>query len=223
MARNYSNIMRDIPVMSTYRGYMTNDPAEALISYKANTGFDGTVVVIRPDFEVIADHPLLMTSRHAAANIILVSHLMTPQEIVDSEPTGLAQYENKSIFVSKSVDYSKLKADKLSVPKHKVGRPQRQTSRCPHCKSKIEDFESLGYWYGWGLGIIPSYWEELSNYVFRRDDYTCLSCGKRFGSAFLVAHHIACKEEGGVDSAKNLQTVCVYCHQDTKPIYDDGI
>ncbi len=92
---------------------------------------------------------------------------------------------------------------------------------CPHCEGKINDFEHLGYWYGWGLGIEPPYWQELKLYVFRRDDFTCQECHKKFATNLLIAHHIQRKEDGGIDSAKNLQTMCVYCHPDTKPVYDE--
>jgi len=91
----------------------------------------------------------------------------------------------------------------------------------PHCHGPIQDFESLGYWYGWAFGIIPPYWEELRLYVFRRDNYTCSKCHKLFPPPMLSAHHIVRKEDGGEDGSRNLITLCNICHEDDKPIFED--
>lgn len=92
---------------------------------------------------------------------------------------------------------------------------------CPVCNRVVVDFEALGYWPGWEFGITPPYWEALRLYVFRRDRYVCKICEAKYPVRELNAHHIKPKEEGGVDSAKNLATICGNCHLDGKPVFED--
>ena len=199
---------------SSYIAIMTSDPVKAIDAYVKKTGFDPTVLLCRPEFS-ISDHPLIAESRNAAWGVFLVSHLVNPDEVENSSVQAI--YRERDEPHDKS---SKNKIDH-SFPKGKVGRPERPTACCPHCHGQIVNYEDLGYWYGWALGITPPYWDELREYVFKRDKYTCYECDKKFPIAFLQAHHIESKEEGGEDSARNLQTLCQDCHLDGKPIFED--
>ena len=198
----------------SYIAIMTNDPIKAIESYLKKTGYDPTVLLCRPGFS-ISSNPLIAESRNAAWGAFLVSHVVNPDEVENSSVQAIYKErgEPREKSGGKKID--------LSFPKGKIGRPERPKACCPHCHSLIASFEDLGYWYGWALGITPPYWDELREYVFKRDKYICQDCGKKFPIGYLQAHHEVPKEEGGEDSARNLQTLCQDCHQDSKPIFDD--
>ena len=198
----------------SYIAILTSDPVKAIDVYVKKTGYEPTVLLCRPDFS-ISNHPLIAESRNAAWGVFLVSHLVNPDEVENSSVQAIYQERDEP-----SGKQSARKLD-LSFPKSKVGRPERPKACCPHCHSLIANFEDLGYWYGWALGITPPYWDELREYVFKRDNYTCQKCDKKFPIALLQAHHKVHKEDGGEDSTRNLETLCVDCHQDTKPIFED--
>lgn len=203
-------------IRHTFLAMQTNDPYSAEKHYIERTGFQPTILLVRPDFIPSKDHPLLTRWRRSPWGMILVSHLVKPSEVDDD--TDLS-----SVFKSISVDVDDPQKNKrnISFPISKIGRPEIPKAICPHCHNLIKDFETLGYWYGWAFGITPPYWEELRLYVFKRDDYTCQNCKKKFPPAYLQAHHITHKEDGGEDGARNLQTLCVNCHMDLKPIFSD--
>lgn len=194
---------------------LTNDPYEAVRVYIEKTGYEPTILLVRPDFVLRESHPLIARSRHSAWGLILVSHLIKPSEIDDADPSII--YRERELEIDNALN---LKKPDYSIPVHGVGRPERPKAICPHCHGKITDFESLGYWYGWSLGITPPYWEELRLYIFKRDNYTCQRCGKKFPPILLNAHHVNRKEDGGEDGAKNLQTLCQDCHAENKPVFE---
>jgi hypothetical protein len=197
---------------------MTKDPDEAIKSYWDKKGVAPTIILVRPDFIPSKDSPLIARSRHAAWGVMLVSHLMTPGEVTDD--TELRQIY-REVTADESQPPMPLKAKDMAIPAHHAGRPENPKSSCPHCHGPITDFDSLGYWYGWAFGITPPYWAELREYVFRRDNYRCQKCNKKFPTAFLQAHHMNPKENGGEDGARNLQTLCQDCHAEHKPIFED--
>jgi len=203
-----------------YRGYAVHSTMVAIEKYIKDTGKNPTLIVCRPDYLIIDQCDILMRSSHAGANMLMVTHLASTDESMQD----IFQKPTKDYIEEDNIDNRAFGNQKMSgIPKQKVGRPPRIESICPHCAGKISDFEKLGYWYGWALGIIPPYWEELRDYVFRRDEFMCGICYKKYIPSLLVPHHIQPKEEFGNDSAKNLMTVCVYCHQDTKPIMPEKI
>jgi len=219
MSVKYIELTRNKSMKSvSYLAILTTDPDEAARFYEEKIGSKPTVLLVRPDFALTNGHPFLVRSRFAAWGLILVSHLIKPSEIEDAEPTMV--YHDRDIDLSTIVDLKN--ETNLSIPKKEPGRPARPKSECPHCHNQIKSWENLGYWYGWSFGIIPPYWDELSHYVFGRDDYVCQKCGKRFPFVLLTAHHIHAKEDGGEDGARNLQTLCHNCHLDTKPIFEDS-
>ncbi len=55
--------------------------------------------------------------------------------------------------------------------------------------------------------------------VFKRDNYTCKRCKKRYPPEKLQVHHIIPKSLGGTDALENLETLCIECHQ-AKHHYD---
>jgi Zn finger protein HypA/HybF involved in hydrogenase expression len=156
---------------------------------------------------------MIVKYRYAAWGAMLVSHLLSPEEITDDIESV---YRNREI----SIDSADPKRTDFSIPVRKIGRPERVQSMCPHCHGKISDLNNLGYWYGWSFGIEPPYWQELRAFVFERDGFKCEKCGKKFPPALLQAHHRHAKEDGGEDSARNLATMCADCHAENKPIFE---
>lgn len=64
----------------------------------------------------------------------------------------------------------------------------------------------------------PPDWDARRRRTYRRDDYTCQSCGERSGphahgnGVPLHAHHVVPKSEGGSNGLWNLRTLCETCH-----------
>lgn len=201
-----------INYLTTYIGYATDDPYIAAEDYKNRTGFDPTIIIARPEHFLKQDHPLVVRSNHGSANSLLVSHVVSPDGISE----GNHSYPKK-VRDGRAKRHS---GEGYSVPKHGRGRPSYD-SPCPHCGGHIQDFNKIGYWYGWSLGIEPPYWEDLRMYVFRRDKYTCVKCGRKLPPPELRCHHVKPKESGGTDSARNLVTLCGECHPDEHPMYSD--
>lgn len=56
-----------------------------------------------------------------------------------------------------------------------------------------------------------SRWQRLRQYVFERDDYTCVYCGADV-TAFPQCDHIHPKALGGEDELDNLNTACKSCN-----------
>lgn len=205
-----------VKAMDTYRGYATNDPYKAAELYKSATGYEATVIVARPEFVITDDHPLVIRSRLGTANGLLVSHLISVDEM------NRHQNSLPAVLLTHKADDDErpsLSRGKYNiVPEKKPGRPSQKGGACPHCGSEVTDFSKLGFWYGWQLGIVPPYWESLRLYVFQRDNYTCQDCHQRLSVNKLRCHHIQKKEDGGTDSALNLRTLCGDCHSDEHPI-----
>ncbi|MEM0156755.1 MAG: HNH endonuclease [Thermoplasmataceae archaeon] len=88
--------------------------------------------------------------------------------------------------------------------------------------AKVEDFDPEGENKGKN---IP--WQTISRAVLLRDDYRCRVCGKgtftQVDSADiydkvhfdLEVHHIVPRKDGGIDSFRNLISLCSACHQKT--------
>lgn len=195
--------------------FATRDILSAIRSYKNLVGESPTIALIRPDFDLIGESDIVLRHAKGAASLILLSHTCSPDEYESNQvipvlavPAGIRQRREPS-------------EPRIIVPKPKIGRPIKGAGTCPHCKGRIKDFNDLGFWYGWSDGVTPSYWSDLRLFIFARDNYTCYSCGSRRPATKLNAHHIEPKEQGGTDSARNLVTVCIDCHEDLKPIYDE--
>ena len=55
-------------------------------------------------------------------------------------------------------------------------------------------------------------WFFLRLQTFKRDNYTCLRCDKKFSTTKLNAHHLTPRDQGGGDAINNLITLCEPCH-----------
>ena len=216
-----------------YQGYVPEGApvqhiADALAWYQKKTGHDATVIVVREDAPEIYDTcPILVRSRKGMGHGMLITHLVGPDAINTPHRRELEDNWNAKLneIPDLPISTKNLFLDsprKYEAPNRMPGRPQRGGGICPHCHAKVSDFNLLGWWWGWEKGIYPPYWEELCDYVFQRDNYTCAECKKRFGRGQLVAHHIKHKEDGGDDSARNIATMCRSCHPDGKPIFSDS-
>jgi len=53
---------------------------------------------------------------------------------------------------------------------------------------------------------------KLRHEVFKRDDYTCVECGKSKTEITLHADHVLPVSQGGTDELSNLQTLCRDCN-----------
>lgn len=193
-----------------YKGFSTHDPVRACEFYKKITGNEPTVIVVRPNYPLSQEHPLVVRTRFASANMMLVSHLMKKSEF----PEDQENITFETYVLKETESHNGKGQDNQRV----VSYANRHEAICPHCGGQIKHFENLGFWYGWALGNEPPYWNELREYVFERDGFTCQKCHKVFKKDKLTCHHIQPKEEGGVDGARNLLTLCFQCHEDTHPI-----
>lgn len=200
--------------MKVYKGYATHSLDDAAKWYTKRTGFEPTVLLVRPDYEVTGAHPGLVRSRLAAWGMICATHLLTSREL-----SKLKRSRGQAIIFENEEPQRLSRGVNLkAAPSKHVDLDRSAAAHCPHCQQRITDFEDLGWWWGWRVGIDPTYWAALRLYVFSRDEYTCQNCHRRFSSNGLECHHIQPKEEGGADSSRNLITLCKDCHLDTKPI-----
>jgi DNA-directed RNA polymerase subunit RPC12/RpoP len=60
--------------------------------------------------------------------------------------------------------------------------------------------------------IFPNNWGSLRHECFKRDNYTCVECGKKPPQVVLHCDHIISKDDGGTDELDNLQTLCEECN-----------
>lgn len=198
-----------------FKGYATNNLPGAIAAYLKAIRVAPTLAVVRPDFKLIGENEIVIRSRHGAAGVILLTHYSTPQDWnegtgeVPMRPRAIEEYEKIEGAIPSIV-----KKKSYSSAKKYRGKP----GSCPHCTQHIADFNKLGFWYGWAMGMYPPYWDELRLFVFRRDNFTCTACGARLSSTQLQAHHIVPKEDGGTDSARNLTSLCGLCHKDPYPM-----
>jgi 5-methylcytosine-specific restriction endonuclease McrA len=59
------------------------------------------------------------------------------------------------------------------------------------------------------LRLEPDLYGQLRNQVLHRDGWRCQSCGTRSN---LEVHHKEFRSHSGDDSAENLITLCIACH-----------
>lgn len=198
-----------------FKLYITQSLKSAVDIYVDRMGITPTIALIRPDFELTDTKKCnvkIFPSRFGVSSGILLSHQVDENELVRREMI---------VPGTKSIIEVVPTSSKPRLRPKKKRRPRKvNAARCPHCEQIIKQFENLGWWWGWSHGIEPSYWQQLREYVFDRDEYKCVRCGER--KEHLVAHHIMPKEDGGTDGARNLETRCNDCHLDTRPIYDDS-
>ena len=210
-----------------YRSYLTHSPLQAIERYREVVQEEPTVILCRPDFLLIDVTPeiekMIIRSRKAAYGLLLLTHQASGVDEINY--LGKIELKKNSITpIPKGEDQPKvyIRNAKHEIIKPKVGRPHKENAViCPNCGSTIRDLNDIGFWYGWEKGIIPPYWEELRKYVLERDNYKCAGCDKKFGIEELSAHHIIAKEDGGTDSARNLETRCRKCHADYHPIFGE--
>ncbi len=50
------------------------------------------------------------------------------------------------------------------------------------------------------------------DFIFKRDNYTCHYCGKKFPKSKLHIDHIIPKSKGGKDGVSNFTTACIKCN-----------
>lgn len=206
--------------MVLFRGYVTHSLKEAASLYKTKTGTEPTILLVRPEYDVLDEHPALVRSRLAAWGMVCASHLLSCDEMqhlkLNAVQTLVPDRGEHGIYQT-DLRAADLQANSSAIYKAPVGRPKAGGgSQCPHCRQDITNFDNLGWWWGWHEGIEPPYWEELRIYVFKRDKFSCQVCHKQFSMNGLQCHHITPKETGGADGARNLITLCKEHHLDTK-------
>ena len=196
-----------------FKGYVTNNPSLAHDWYVEKTGVEPTLLVHSPNGSpLIGDYDNLVVSKFCPANAILITHLVTPTQFMSTY--GGFNVSDSVVIPDPIPDFYGRKLSELSDrdtsdnsvrtrPRGGATKSSKSASSlCPHCQQKISDFNNLGWWYGWNLGIEPPYWEELRMYVFSRDNFMCTECRKKFPTSGLAAHHIIPKETGGANRAK---------------------
>jgi hypothetical protein len=60
--------------------------------------------------------------------------------------------------------------------------------------------------------VKPSVSSQMKEDIFKRDDFTCVYCGKKYPPDQLVLDHRIPLSEGGSDDSDNLATSCLQCH-----------
>ena len=60
--------------------------------------------------------------------------------------------------------------------------------------------------------------KNIRNFIFKRDDYKCLSCGSKLN---LAIDHINPVNKGGENKIGNLQTLCRICNSKKSDNYND--
>ena len=206
----------------TYVGYDDLDDLDrAVVMYRARTGHAPTLILVRPDALYHGGGEIVVRSRFGMANGALLTHFLSPSQVDDSHP---AERPNSHREPEAPIAIPSERLDDAIIPpkRRPMGRPSQKGGICPHCGNDITNFEKLGWWWGWEKGIEPPYWSALRLYIFRRDDFTCQTCGRRLSAKELVAHHIVPKEQGGIDGSRNLVTLCHPCHLDEQPIMPDS-
>ena len=212
--------------MIKYKGLITRNCDKAIEYYQEKFGVKPTIILAKPEM-LLENEPdiIVVRTKSCIAFGIMLAHDIAPDEYVSNDiirrerKPGIqsvrAQEEDKpDVIEAKTPVVYKTK------PQKKVTDPKKSKDRmCPHCGGRVKDFNALGYWYGWALGIAPPYWEELRKYVFERDNFICTTCHTKTTNPHC--HHIAPKEDGGTDSARNLTTLCATCHLDYQPIMVD--
>lgn len=208
-----------------FKGIYTHDPERAIELYCKSVGCEPTVLIVHPDTPVRSEHPLLIRSVAGGTKVyMLATHEITLEDAHKKESDWRAkqskamrrEFDRLSLFNS---SYPRAVHESEGDNKFEKSTAEKKPT-CPHCRQDLheEDFENLGWWWGWSEGIVPPYWDALRIYVFRRDDWRCWRCGEIYAAEKLNAHHVTPKELGGTDSAKNLRSTCIYCHEDLKPI-----
>jgi len=208
--------MGDSPKFRAYRRGNKENWIEAtrgaIVGYEARVGIAPTLILVHTDnLEHLQGFPAVRSSKYVLANELwLTNDISAPDFYESNEPSNdLGERMLPEKPETKPRGEGKKRVIGIKIP------------ICPVCCRIIEDFESLEHWPGWSMGIEPPYWNALRQYVFERDFFTCQVCGVRFPKKKLVAHHIIPKEDGGIDSAKNLITVCLDHHLDDKPLFED--
>lgn len=59
-----------------FNGYTTHDPYQAEQLYQNKHGKKPKLLLIRPEYPVTKDHPLLVESAYCGANIVMVTHIL---------------------------------------------------------------------------------------------------------------------------------------------------
>ncbi|GBF78667.1 HNH endonuclease [Aphanothece sacrum] len=62
--------------------------------------------------------------------------------------------------------------------------------------------------------------KSVRDYVFKRDNYQCKSCGQHQQETCLNIDHIIPLAKGGSNNISNLQTLCQTCNQRKKHYID---
>jgi 5-methylcytosine-specific restriction endonuclease McrA len=205
-----------------YRGYATHDLDEAIRAYIKKTGHQPTIIISRSQ-DNFPNHPLMVYDKSSIPNGVLISHEIIKAEYEMDRDIRLLRHT--TFAIDNGNGGTNMSASEIQEALNKRSKPPKpiihEDDTCPVCNHKL-DFETLGHWIGWEFGITPPYWEILRLYIFRRDEFTCRKCHRRLAADLLQCHHIVRKEEGGTDSAKNLQTLCRDCHEDLKPIMPEN-
>lgn len=212
----------------TFKGIHTHNPQTAIDKYLEETGIEPSLILVQPAYPVKAEHPIMIRSRFGSGVMMLVTHEMALEEAMEKENDWKERNKDRAEVMKRLTVFTPGDPGRAS-PSIEVQQPRKPAKPkkpyCPHCGNLVHNFNNLAHWYGWEHGIEPDYWGELRLYVFRRDDFTCATCEGRYPANKLQAHHLKRKEDGGTDSARNLQTLCAECHKDNKPIFsgdDDG-
>jgi len=183
-----------------FRAYQNTISLENVVEqYQLKTGHAPLLIAIPTEYCISIPFVNCQVVRSPSISCILATHLQTEwnepgAELV--EFSCLRQNGNSRVLPSRNAV------------------PTKTSSRaiCPHCQQTVKNFNLLGFWYGWERGIEPPYWKALKEFIWKRDGKRCIRCELPVSLTSSECHHVRLKELGGTDSARNLITLCLTCH-----------
>lgn len=103
---------------------------------------------------------------------------------------------NEKKFVESILPISKWRVELVNFDIHAISNPD----------------VSKNAWWTYQRGEMYGY-QNLKQYILKRDSYTCQSCKKNSNkNVELHIHHIVFRSNGGTDTKNNLTTLCKPCH-----------
>lgn len=78
-------------------------------------------------------------------------------------------------------------------------------------------FELDGKFYDWYRRLPVNEWRVLRQYIYQRDNGTCLYCGEKVELNKCHCHHVLELSQGGTNHPTNLKTLCKKCHENRHP------
>ncbi len=109
---------------------------------------------------------------------------------------------------------------KKIIPKEQLKRIKN--NQCPVCSLPKSKWTRRTDWRCCSIECTEEFWKTYISYgwqdirikVFKRDNFTCVECGKHSTASELIGDHIIPIALGGDEwDLKNIQTLCIKCNK----------